>query len=377
VTRYAYDPDRCALLCTWPTGAGDQSRTLVTLKVAVSEDLALQVAGGLTHLSATLWRTYTHPASAANDDLSANTKGWRRDQDREAFAQVAGAVQAPNLPQNGMLVQSYTPTEEAAHRVGRLLHQAGSTSLTDAVVADLEAEMGAIDRAERGDLTGRASQAVVLTRAEASPVHVAAADALLNADPFGPAALICGVDPTAAAVAAAHWLAAAATVAAEASGDAVEMVVRSADDIEAIPTATATEVLSRITQGETPLDVVLGMIRIAMAIADGECPDVAYLSEILEEGDEITVDESVGLSQLGVRLTPLDPSRPAPDMLEDLLLGIHGAFLLWDECCDDGADGPEEEPTDEELALHHERRRAAFGDLVRNLAEDERGRIGL
>jgi hypothetical protein len=31
------------------------------------------------------------------------------------------------------------------------------------------------------------------------------------------------------------------------------------------------------------------------------------------------------------RLTPLDPHRPAPDLLEDLLWGIRGAFLLWQE----------------------------------------------
>jgi hypothetical protein len=34
---------------------------------------------------------------------------------------------------------------------------------------------------------------------------------------------------------------------------------------------------------------------------------------------------------LDLRLTPLDPRRPAPDMLEDLLTGIEGCFLLWQE----------------------------------------------
>ncbi|WP_329485160.1 hypothetical protein OG618_00995 [Kitasatospora sp. NBC_01246] len=75
-----------------------------------------------------------------------------------------------------------------------------------------------MENAELGDLTGRARQAVRLGREGASPVQVAAADRILEQDPFGPAALFTGIDPTAAAVAAAHWLAAAAEVTAEATG---------------------------------------------------------------------------------------------------------------------------------------------------------------
>ncbi|MGI5144135.1 MULTISPECIES: hypothetical protein [unclassified Streptomyces] len=76
---------------------------------------------------------------------------------------------------------------------------------------------------------------------DASPVQVAAADHLLQQEPFGPDELFIGIDPTAAAVAAAHWLTAAADVAAEASGLNLTQVVLEADNIEALtrdPTPT-------------------------------------------------------------------------------------------------------------------------------------------
>jgi hypothetical protein len=45
-----------------------------------------------------VWHTYTHPASAAGDPTEANTGAWRRSETREAFAQVPGIIQEPNLP---------------------------------------------------------------------------------------------------------------------------------------------------------------------------------------------------------------------------------------------------------------------------------------
>jgi hypothetical protein len=122
---------------------------------------------------------------------------------------VLPALRQPHLPEGGTLIQSYIPVEEAAHRAGRALHAFGDAALTDRVADDVGAELAAIERAERGDLSGRARQAVHLTRADASPVQVAAADALLREDPLGSSRLF-EVDPTAAAVAAAHWLQAAA-----------------------------------------------------------------------------------------------------------------------------------------------------------------------
>jgi hypothetical protein len=241
----------------------------------------------------------------------------------------------------------------------------------------VEAEIDAVERAERGDLTGRAAQAVVLTRADASPVHVAAANVLFESDPFGPAALFREIDPTGASVAAAHWLASAAAVAAKVSGDEPETIVETADDIEALPTETPTEVLRQIYEGSSPLDVVVDMVGAAMSVADREIPDISRLAESLEEAEEIAARHSLDPSKLGLRLVPLDLFRPAPDMLEDLVTGIHGCFLIWSEHAPEEESDADEEETEEEMTAQHERRRAEFADAVRGVARAKRRRIGL
>ncbi|MGA8456434.1 MAG: hypothetical protein WB800_13620, partial [Streptosporangiaceae bacterium] len=137
------------------------------------------MAEQLSELSQALWHCYTHPASAA-PSLAVNTDGWRREGDREAFAKVLQALAKPNLPHNGTVLVSYTPVEENAHRVGRALHEIGNAALITQVTAEVQAELKAVEQAELGDLSGRGRQAVVLTRADASPAQVAAADRLLH-----------------------------------------------------------------------------------------------------------------------------------------------------------------------------------------------------
>ena len=118
-----------------------------------------------------------------------------------------------------------------------------------------------MQRAELGDLGGRARQAVALSRAEASPLQVRAAHAALLREPLGPEGLFVDIDPTAASVAAAHWLAEAATLAAEVSGGDPVGVIEEADDIEALPVLTPTVVLVRMLgAGETPDAVVLDLV---------------------------------------------------------------------------------------------------------------------
>jgi hypothetical protein len=377
VTRYAYDAGQHVLVAAWPSGAGDRAITVASMDASTTEDLAGQLADGLTHLSAALWRVYTHPASSAQDDLSPNTKGWRRTQNREALTEVSTVLRAPNLPNGGGLLQALNPVEEAAHRVGRVLHEIASLAVTDAIVADVQHEIQAIDSAERGDLGGRAIQAVVLTRADASPAHVAAANLLFESDPFGPKALFRDIDPTGASVTAAHWLASAAAVAAKASGHKPETVVEIADDIEALPTETPTEVLRRIYEGSSPLDVVVEMVGAAMSVADREIPDISRLAETLEEAEELATRHSLDPSELGLRLVPLDLFRPAPDMLEDLVTGIHGCFLIWSEHAPEEESDVDEEETEEEMMAQRELRQAEFADAVRTVATAERRRIGL
>ncbi len=382
MTRYSVDLDRRELVASWGTGEGDLSRRVAALPDDADTSVLLALARSLTQLSDAAWRTYTHPASAAGS-LEPDSEGLRREKEREAFDEVAGAIADPHLPNDGTMIVSYSRLVESAHRVGRALHELGDETLTKAVRAEAPLELAAVENAELGDLTGRAQQAVLLSREDASPVQVAAADHLLQQDPFGPTALFSTVDPTAAAVAAAHWLAAAASVAADASGQDPTQVVLEADTIEALPHETPTLVLGLIDGGATPYEAVTALVRHAMYITDGLLLDPVALRDQLEDFEE-TVAEHTGeddpdLDDVAVRLTPLDPKRPARDLLEDLLAGIHGCWLLHNDSAepdDEDEDlGDTEDRNDEHAAEHQRRSREHFARLVRETAAAHRDRL--
>ncbi|GAA4718786.1 hypothetical protein [Phytohabitans rumicis] len=311
MTRYAIDESRGELLATWETGWGAVAIRVAPLAASLEPRQRLALAAEMSGLSEALWRCYTHPASAA-DSLEINTEGWRREQTRNEFASVTANIGKPSLPDSdGMLMVSYDPVEERAHRVGRCLHAAADGDLTAAVIADVEAEIAAVEGAELGDLSGRSAQAVQLTRQDASPVQVAAADRILTDDPLGADELFLDLDPTSACVAAAHWLQAAADVAARASSGAATGVLIEADDIEALPYATPAAVLELMEIGLSPTDAVTSLIRDAMAVAEGEAPDIDELRDKLEEADEQAerygVDDPEAVGEFTtIRLTTLD-----------------------------------------------------------------------
>jgi hypothetical protein len=292
---------------------------------------------------------------------------------------VTAHIAQPSLPDsNGMLMVSYDPVEERAHRVGRCLHAAADPDLTAAVIADVEAELAAVEGAELGDLSGRAAQAVQLTRQDASPVQVAAADHILTQNPLGADELFLDLDPTSACVAAAHWLQAAADVASQMSGTPVTALVVEADDIEALPHETPTAVLELMEIGLSPTDAVTRMIREAMAVAEGEAPNIDDLRDKIEEADEKVErygerDPEAAAEFMTIRLTTLDPLRPARDMLEDLLSGIHGCWLVYREYAMSSVD-VEEDASDDELDDAID---TAFRNEVRARAAADRHRLDL
>lgn len=383
MTSYAVDLERRVLLATWATGAGDIAVAVAPLPGTTSDADAFAVAHALSRLSKRLWYAYTHPASA-EDSLEPNSEGWRREGDRAAFTDVLAALRQPNLPTDGMLIQSYIPIEEAAHRVGRTLHAVGDDAFTDAVVTDVTAEIDAVERAELGDLSGRARQAVLLDRADASPVQVMAADAVLREDPFGDMRLFTEFDPTAAAVAAAHWLGAAADVVEEQCGIAATDVVHEADNIEALPVETPTLVLRMLSDGDRPHDIVVSLVREAMAASEGRLPNPNAL--FIAISDAITRAEQFGdradealEALLPSRVTPLDPQRPARDMLEDLLAGIRGCWLLWQDSDhdEDESDAKDESKSDDEYwDTVRDKMMASFLEAVRETAALDADRIG-
>ena len=358
MTTYAFDEDRHALIAIWETGSGHVASTCAELPRDTPADAIQHLAQTLTWFSEQAWRTYTHPASAA-DEHEVNTEGWQREEDRKAFTTVAQALTHPNLPSDGMLVTSYNPVEESAHQIGRALHDIKNPDLNERVNTEVQAEIAAIDQAELGNLAGRAAQALALTRADASPVQVQAADEILAQNPFGGPDLLSEIEPVAAAVAAAHWLQAAAEVTAEASGVAPTQIIEEADNIEALAHETPTILLRQLELGLSPYEAVTGLIRGAMTVAEGEIPDLGKLLDRVTEAEEFADQHhdprlrDALLKEL--RITPLDPKRPAHDLLEDILDGIRGCWLIYQE------DAPEDDN--------------AFVEAVRTEANTNRDRL--
>ncbi len=337
MTRYAYEPGSGALVASWATGRGDMAQTITTLPGTVEPEVALALAAALTKLSEYQWRTYTHPASAAGDPEVPDTVAWHRAEERNRFHEVAGAVRDPNLPDgDGVMMVSYSVVEEAAHRIGRIAHLIGDAKLVDLLVSEVRTEQAAIDAAELGDLSGRARQAVELSRADISPVQVHAADSLLHADPLASIDLFTDIDPAAAAVAAARWLYLAAQVAAEVAEVHPVHVVAEADNLEAFQVETPTLVLERLTAGESPTEVVVDLIADALAAAGGRIRNPARIVEAAEaierrmRGEELDEEGLTALTD-EFRICRLDPARPSLDLLEDLLDAIRGCSLLYSE----------------------------------------------
>ena len=378
MTRYAFDPLDHKLIAAWGTGQGDRASTVTVLDEVTGAAHGLALAYAMTILANELWRAYTEPAADLGDETNVNSPAWRRARTRESFAAVPDALVNPNLPENGMLLVNYEPVIDSAHQLGRVLHEIGDHNLTATMRLDIEEEIAAIERAECGDLEGRAQQAVLLSRPEASPAQVSAADAILREDVLGGAELFTALDPAASAVAAAHWLNAAALVTGERSGIDPRNVVKTADVIQALSYRTPTLVLEQLTDGRNPYSVVVSLIRDAAAVAKGVAPDIDVLvteiaefseaqGEADEDGEDDLGDEQAGL----LRLTPLDPARAALDLLEDLLAGIFGCFLVFKEYA--GTDGLEtdgDEDADEEAyRARNDRIRAEFRTLVGRQAQ--------
>ncbi|WP_147403990.1 hypothetical protein [Nocardia panacis] len=335
MTRYAFDTDRNALIATWASGRGDLAET-VALLPPVNTEHATDLASHLTTLSRFQWRTYTHPASAAGDPDIPHSEAYRRAEERRNFKEVEPGIRTPNLPTEHGLVVSYSGVVESAHRLGRTLHAIDDPGLRTAIIEEIRREQAAIESAELGDLTGRARQAVELSRPDVSPAQVQAADDLLRQDPLGSIELFTELDPASAAVAAAHWLYAAAEAAGELAELATVDVIAEADDIEALPVEIPTLVLERLTAGETPTDVVTDLIAEAMAVSEGHVPNpwgvVARVADIEEQARKHNVDGATRAALLAeFRISRLDPTRPALDLLEDLLDGIRGCLLLYVE----------------------------------------------
>ncbi|TDD43840.1 hypothetical protein E1286_28310, partial [Nonomuraea terrae] len=304
MTRYAVDPARNTLVAHWSTGIGDIATNVAELPATRD---ALHLASCLTHLSQTCWRCYTHPASAA-DQHGPHSVGWHRQRERDAFAGVLPALSTPDAP------SSATRIEQAAHRVGRVLHAIDLPRLVADVTAEISHELLAVEHAELGDLSARAQQAVTLSREDASPLQVAQADSLLHRQPFGTEALITQVEPTAAAIAAAHWLHAAAAVTARRTGLQPVQTVAKADRFKALAQDSCAEVIGVMSAGAAPRQAVMPLIRHTLHVAEGHLYGIRAAKRRIDAAEELIAkahadhhDLDLSLDTVYLPITSLNP----------------------------------------------------------------------
>jgi hypothetical protein len=280
MTIYAYDVSGGDIVAVWDTGIGARFHPVARLTAATPQALGLQLAYALTRLSDMVWLSYT--ASEVVDIT---------------VAAVRSALRSPNLPQAGLLRVDEQPVVECAHVVGRLLREVGSDGVSRAVLADIEAEMAAVGEAQRGDLAGRAQQAVMLTRLEPLPAQIAKADRLLQDFPMGSPRLYTEVESAAACVAALHWFLAAVTVVAVLAETTGEDALDQAEEGQHYDPTVPRAVWRTAVSGDgdsSPLGIVRDLLQAAILVSRGV---VLTVRPAVPEVPHITV---------------LDPASPVP-----------------------------------------------------------------
>ncbi|SEG97817.1 hypothetical protein SAMN05444920_11171 [Nonomuraea solani] len=359
MTRYAIDRARNALTAQWSTGIGDTAITVTELPSSSLRHHTMRLAACLTELSTICWRCYTHPA-AATDQQGPGSLGWHRRQERDAFTTIL-----PTLTTKSISSSPATKVEEAARSVGRVLRDLDGTQLTTRVITDVAAELAAVEQAERGDLSGRAEQAAALSREDASPLQVSQADTLLQRHPFGSEALRTQIDPTAAAIAAAHWLYAAVAITARRTGmHPVQVIAATDQQAKPLATESLSDVIALIGAGGRPRDVAMLLVRNALHVAEGHLRGITEArhritaaEQLIEKAQADHPELDLDSDSIHLPLTSLNPTRPAPDLLENLLHGIDSCWRLYERHAAIESDEPQEKLLD--LFLTSVRREAA------------------
>jgi hypothetical protein len=186
-------------------------------------------------------------------------------------------------------------------------------------VRDVAAEVEAVRAADRGDLSGRAQQAVGHARPTARDAHLVGAHVLLYDQPLGPVELSTTVEPTAAGIAALRWLRAASTATAALVGHSPGDVIALAEAIEHEDLRVARSALAMV-DGNSESDVVWDLLHEAVLAGRGRlvvCPDRYKASEETDEHGHRLIT------------TFLDPREPGRSLVGGLIRGIHGCFRVY------------------------------------------------
>ena len=304
MTTYAYDTSTNHLVAVWDTGIGATARTVARLNARTGVTVAMNLAEALTRMSKSVWLSYSEP-----DLVDLPVAAARR------------ALRRPNLPQDDLLRIDDHPVVESAHRVGRELREVGSAGVSRAVIADVEQEMAAVEGAGRGDLTGRAQQAVMLTRVMPSPAQIAVADRLLHEVPMGSPRLYTEVEPSAAGIAAIHWFLSAVAVVARHADLSEADALAEAERVQYFDPAAPRTMLGIAASDDpdrTPLTIGRNLLQAAVLQSRG-----MVLAPHDPEPDE-------------PYFTVLDPSRPARCLLDGLVGAIQALGALYAAYVDGG-----------------------------------------
>lgn len=99
----------------------------------------------------------------------------------------------------------------------------------------------------------------------------------------------------------------------------------------------------RIENGESAQEVIIDLVREAMTAAEGRVPDPRRIAAQIEQAAiQARTYARAGEDQKRlhaellreIRICLLDPRRPAQDLLDDLVAGIHGCWLMYAEASD-------------------------------------------
>ncbi|MEN3298629.1 hypothetical protein [Pseudonocardia sp.] len=295
MTTYAYDRTASSIVAVWETGAGAVAKRVARVPSRATEPVVLRLAEAMTGLSSILWHAYTDPHLVGPPSARLALRGLRH----------------PDLPLDGVLMRRGDPLVDSAHEVGRAVGELGSGGLARSVAQEVEAECAAVERAVRGDLSGRGRQAVLLTRLDASPAQIAVADGFLRDVPMGSEELFTQVDGMAAATAAIPWLHAAADVTAALSGLDPVGVLEEAERTQGGDVTTAVHVLEMVEE--------MSPVAVARELAG---------PAVLAGRGMLLVDAH---SHDEPRFTLVDPVRPARSLLESVIKGIQACFVVYSE----------------------------------------------
>lgn len=292
------------------------------------------IAAALTALSKALWATYADEPPKAMllgpGGIPMENEKLQNQADMEAVTRRADLIANLDVhllgrPEPHMV--AYGALQRAADRLrDATAHEEASFRL--AVAAEAKEEAASVGDAEAGTYTGRAVQALALSRSEPIPSQVQAVWEHLRTGPAWDFSPLEAVDATSAAYALSFWCDAAFAIIDESvDGELLD----EADDASVSVLEVGT-LLGLIDAGLTPGDAALELIRQAKDLAQGHYPTLGIDDvELFDPREEFTD-----------RACALDTEIPAIDLVRSMTsFLVFAALHTWRTDGDHGVSEPE------------------------------------